>query len=157
MQNANEKERFGYQQAAAQMSSISEMVAALNCDYDRLADLREEVTTSEEAVELHELEEDAGDCESHDEALERIHNDPLSVEVRSGWHEPGGDNTPSEFRIVLCTGGPHVELLGDLDEYGQPDRVYMRYADWGESGEYHGENFDHDALLAYAQCFYFGE
>ena len=44
-----------------------------------------------------------------------IHETPLSIEVRSGWHSVGEDaGEPEEFRIVLCTGGPHVELTGDI-------------------------------------------
>lgn len=192
-----------YQQAAAQMSSIADMVAALRCDFDRLEELRDELdclqynvkeatdahekmqqsgeqfdfhgNTANEvqdeledaqkalqswlednADELRELEEAAGDCKDSDEARTRIEQDALSVEVRSAWVSVGEDMTPDQFRIVLCTGGPHVELEGELDEHLQPYRVWMNYKSWGESGEYHGENFDHDALIAYCLCFYFG-
>lgn len=176
MENTNKKERFGYQQAAAQMDSIKAMITALNCDYGRLEELRERVAdeaenlsdfrkaeavslalSEEEAEELAALEEAANGCADYDEARQAIDEDALSVEIRSDWVTPGEEMKADNFRIVLCTGGPHVELQGDFDQYGQPDRVYMKYSDWGESGEYHGENFDHDALLAYAQCFYFGE
>lgn len=78
-----------------------------------------------------ELEEQAGEYESEDEARDAIYETPLSVEVRSGWHAVGEDaGEPEEFRIVLCTGGPHVELTGDI---GGTVRVVFR--DWGESGE----------------------
>lgn len=164
-------------QARAQVASICEMVAALQCDYERLEELREERDDYEnpelgnlaspevhriaweqenpgEAEELAELESAAGDCEDEDEARQRIEEDALSVEVRSDWVSPGEEMTAGEFRIVLCTGGPHVELVGDL-EHGEPSRVRVLYRDWGESGELF--DFDRDAVLAYCACFFFGE
>lgn len=108
----------------------------------------------EESEELEELESAAGDCINEDQARERIQDDPLSAEVRSGWASSAADFEPEEFRIVLCTGGPHVEIVGNLD-HGEPDRVRIMYRDWGTSGEL--LDFDHDAVLTYAQQFYFGE
>lgn len=170
------------QQARAQARSISEMVAALNCDFDRLKELKDaretwhaigsvhgaEVVsgTNEsrdswaqinptEADELAELEEAAGECTSQDEARERILEDALDVQVRSAWASLGETLTPSEFRIVLCTGGPHVEIIGELDDTCEPDRVRILYRDWNESGELF--DFDHDTVLTYCQQFYFEE
>lgn len=150
-------------QAMAQVHSIAEMVAALECDYDLLEELRDlkglshddTALSLDELEELAELEEAAGGCESVDEARERITEDPLSVEVRSAWGDVGGTLTPSEFRIVLCTGGPHVEIVGELDENLQPTRVRVLYRGWGESGELF--DFDRDTVLTYCQQFYFGE
>lgn len=118
------------EQAAAQYSSIVEMVAAVNCDYGRLEELkgeREDLTEAvkdaeseyleateddeeneqellaeledarvalanweaENAEELAELEDAAGDCEDEDEARVRIQEDPLEVQVRSDWTTVG--------------------------------------------------------------------
>lgn len=104
--------------------------------------------------ELGELESHAGDCEDEDEARQRITEDALSVEVRSDWVTPGEEMTAGEFRIVLCTGGPHVEIVGDLDR-GEPSRPRILYRDWGDSGELF--DFDHGAVLSYCACFFFGE
>lgn len=156
------------EQAIAQLASVADLVAALECDYDRLQELRDERSGWDSraegmsweqsdprgAEELAELEEAAGDCESADEARERILKDALSVEVRTGWHTPGESGEPDEFRVVLCTGGPHVEFVGDLDR-GEPSRVRCLFRDWGESGELF--DFDHDAALTYCRQFYFGE
>lgn len=162
-------------QARAQVASIVAMVAALECDYERLEELREELAdfvadsplsdedaaykwradNPGEAEELAELEEAAGDCEDEDEARERILEDALSVEVRSGWASLGETLQPEEFRIVLCTGGPHVEIVGDLDDNSEPDRVRIIYKDWGTSGELF--DFDRDAVLTYCRQFYFGD
>lgn len=168
-----QKDNRAEEQARMQVESIREMVAALECDYERLAELRElkeraeecgndagggdddPVISGAELEELTELEKAAGDCEDEEQARQRIEEDPLSVEVRSDWVNPGEEMTPEEFRIVLCTGGPHVELVGDLDDNGEPCHVRVLYSDWGESGELF--DFDHDAVLTYCCQFYFGE
>ena len=164
-------------QAIAQIESIVALVAALEVDYDRLEELREELEERQEdeggcysefpaylhglaaagdpdAIELAELEAQAGGCSSQDEAQDRIQEDPLSVEVRSGWVSMGETLEAEEFRIVLCTGGPHVEILGDLRN-GSPSSVRVRYQGWGESGELF--KFDRGAVLTYCQQFCFGE
>ena len=96
----------------------------------------------EVSSELAELEDQAGEYADRDGARDAICETPLCVEVRSGWHAVGDDaGEPEEFRIVLCTGGPHVELTGDI---GGPTRVVFR--DWGESGEYYPDADERAAL-----------
>lgn len=165
-------------QANAQMASVREMVAALEVDYDRLEELRREADdhratvaayaekmddwqanadASEALEELAELEGAAGDCESEDDARERITCDALSVEVRSDWHSVGGDSEPTEFRIVLCTGGPHVQIVGELAQ-GEPSRAWLEYSGWFSGlAERVNQDGDQDALLTYARQFFFGE
>ena len=140
------------EEARAQLASIVSMVAALQCDYDRLEELRDERDNFEDddlngdadrhaawaaenpsdADELEELEAAAGDCEDEDAARERINEDPLSIEVRTDWHTPGqtADEDPTEFCILLCTGGPAVRIVGELDQ-GSPSRPRLEYQDWG--------------------------
>lgn len=108
----------------------------------------------DEAKELQELQEAAGDCEDEDEARQQILDDALSIEIRSDWCNPGEEMTAGEFRIVLCTGGPHVEIVGDLDR-GSPGRPRILYRDWGDSGELF--DFDRDAVTRYCEQFFFGE
>jgi hypothetical protein len=99
--------------------------------------------------------------EDEDAGRQAIHEDALSVLVRSGWHEPGRDAAkPEEFEILLCTGGPAVRLIGSLDRYGQPDNVSMQVQDWFQPWTGYDPATDDEeehVLLAYAQCFYFGE
>ena len=174
-------ENHAEKQARAQVESIVAMVAALECDYARLDELRgmramraefvyeycaatgAETTAAQKtwvaeftaaSTELEELEAAAGNCTSEDEAREAIEQGPLAVEVRSNWHAPGEPGEPEEFRIVLCTGGPHVEIVGDLDR-GEPSRPRILYRDWGTSGELF--DFDREAVLTYCRVFYFGE
>lgn len=171
-------ESHAEKQARAQVESIAAMVAALECDYARLDELRDEKESftldrmetpesnracaeyewaqefPDEASELAELESVAGDCADEDEARCRIEEDPLSVEIRSGWANSRAEFEPEEFRIVLCTGGPHVEIVGDLDR-GEPSHPRILYRDWGVSGELF--DFDREAVLTYCRVFYFGD
>ena len=167
-------DNHGLEQAKAQAESIAAMVAALTCDYDRLQELRDErdnytapnrdgyqtminadwaTGRPDDAEELNTLEHEAGDCTDEEDARNRIQEDALSVEVRSGWDIVGGDLSAAEFRIVLCTGGPHVEIMGELDN-GQPYRAWIQYQDWGTPMT---QFFDveESTLLAYCQEFYF--
>lgn len=164
-------------QARAQYENICELVEALNCDYDRLDELKElapacgqvvdgrdfakdlaEWTSSDEGKELTELQQAAGDCENQDAARDRIQEDPLSVLVRSGWYSPGDERDPEppeDFEILLCTGGPAVRIMGELDEASQPDRAWLEYQCWGVPWTRYFDT-DQEVLLRYATEFYFG-
>lgn len=171
-------DNHGLDQAKAQAESITAMVAALTCDYNRLQELRDERADlasaaedpesedetaqalqalaqwdDEHAEELNTLEHEAGDCADEDEARNRIQEDALSVEVRSGWDVVGGDLSAAEFRIVLCTGGPHVEIVGELSSE-QPCRAWLQYQDWGAPMTRFFD-VEESTLLAYCQEFYF--
>lgn len=111
--------------------SIKEMVTALN-------EARE--TDNETALE---------------EAEQVIQDDPLSVQVRSGWSGVGEPLEPSEYEILLCWGGPAVRIVGELNEYKEPETANLEFQDWSISWE--GCYFDEDVLLQYARQFYFGE
>lgn len=99
------------------------------------------------------------DPETEEEAREEIENDALSVEVRTSWHVPGGDaGKPDEYRILITTGGPAVQIVGDLNEYGEPDNARLQVQDWFQPWtEFPTSSEEDDALEAYARCFYFGE
>jgi hypothetical protein len=126
---STDPDKRALQQAQSQLQSIREMVAALNAESD----------------------------EQREAAQSQIQEDPLSVEVRTDWFTPGStDVTPAEFRILLCTGGPAVQIIGELDHHGQPEAARLQYQDWftpWEDCELQGE--DEEALLTYAQQFYF--
>lgn len=191
---AEAMEDHGKQQAQAQYKSIAAMVAALNCDFERLEELREEREALAEAVkeaeavhaeacrsysssthaqnrliearvaladwdeenaeELNTLEHEAGEYSNADEARERIQEDPLSVEVRSSWVSLGDVLSADEFRILLCTGGPAVQIVGELDRR-EPVRAWIEYQDWGTPWTQY-LNADNDTLLTYCREFYFG-
>lgn len=95
-----------------------------------------------------------------DDARQRIEDDALSVEVRSDWHTPGSDaGKPSQYRILLCTGGPACQIIGDLSEHGEPESATIQYQDWGTpwTDWRDGPEDQDEILLTYARVFYWGE
>lgn len=159
---ATTERNHAYENGSGWMRTIAQMVSALECDYDRLEALTGVELDSEEVGEREGLIAEAtvdGDVmENADQARERIMESPLSVQVRSGWVAPGSDMSAEEFEILLSTGGPALRIVGELDEYKQPSDARLEYQDWGTPWtEYHGENYDRDALLTFCQQFYFGE
>ncbi|MBA7580530.1 hypothetical protein ES708_22422 [subsurface metagenome] len=152
-------------QAKSQLESIVEMVKRLEhvatCDGEDC-----ELTDKEilEGIGFYykegnkASEEDREAYHDEEKAREAIQEDPLSVEVRSGWHEPGGDNPAEEYTILLCTGGPAVRIHGTLDR-DEPESARIEYQDWFTPWEgYHETSSEEDeALLTYARQFYFAE
>jgi hypothetical protein len=120
-------------QALAQFASIREMVEALK----------------------------AADDTDDDTAREAIEQDALSVEVRSGWASVGATLEPLEFRILLCTGGPAVQIVGELTEHNEAFEPRLQYQDWFTPWtDLHGADLPDDLaeiLEAYCAVFYFGE
>ena len=126
------------EQAQAQLEGIVEMMRALH--------------TARNGGEA-ELD---GDMLPEDDIIERITEDPLSVEVRSNWHLPGTTDDTAEYRILLCTGGPACQIVGDLNQYSEPTSATLQHQDWFERWANYTHD-DHPELLDYAQMFYFGE
>ena len=119
-------------QARAQLESIKEMVTALD---------------TEDGIE-------------YEEAEQRILEDALSVECRSGWYAAGSlDNAaPEEYRILLCTGGPAVQIVGELSKHNEPKTARLQHQDWFTPWQdLKISTEDQEALLTYARCFYYGE
>lgn len=97
-----------------------------------------------------------------DEALDAITSFPLSVEVRDdNWYANGnepGKFSPTEFRILLCWGGPAVQITGSVHEYGRPEATSLQYQDWGTPWtEYFIDEEDYADVQAFVEHFYFGE
>lgn len=184
-----DREDHGRSQAIAQLASVREMVAALERAraIDEDAHDWEEDATERGLVLIYAMGEDGepvylwrkpedteggydtaeeacraiapDDYPDEDEARERIEEDALSVEVRSGWYTPGDTPEPEEFAILLCTGGPAVRIRGKLGAHGEPERAWIEYQDWFTPWRelVHGEAGAMDDLLTYARVFYFGE
>jgi hypothetical protein len=163
----NPKEDRAREQAKLQLEGIIQMVKRLEHSQECSGD-EDCALTGKEIIEGlgnsyteggKANEEDRENYHDEEAAREAFTEDALSVEVRSGWHEPGGDNTALEYSILLCTGGPAVRIIGDLDEYQQPISAKLQYQDWFTPWQpllplAEGE---HEALLTYARQFYFGE
>jgi len=145
-------------------ASIVEMVAALECDYDRLEELRDietEVERDPDArmdedhrEELKELEDAAGECEDREEAEQRIQEDALSVRIFG--ERTNGEWEADKFEILLSTGGPAVRIMGELDGE-DPKHAWLEVQDWGMPWTEYYESNIRDTLLTYCRCFYFGE
>lgn len=116
---------------------------ALDCVLDMVREMKDESKTEEE----------------RDEDRERIREDPLSVQVREGWHNPGEDGEVVEFEILLGTGGPATRIIGDLNGHGEPVRAVMQSQDWGTlwTTLHNTTEDERDLLLDYCRCFWFGE
>jgi hypothetical protein len=112
----------------------------------------------EMARKLAEAQEKNNDDEIA-KAIETIQEDALGVEIREGWHVPNNDGEPAEYNILLCTGGPAVRIIGDLDQYKMPISAELQYQDWGTPWiEYTDiDTEERGALILYAEQFYFGE
>lgn len=134
MSNNNEDNR-AEEEAKAQLKSIIRMVKALTAA------------------------EKKGNETAIDEARDDIYSDPLSIETRSGWRAPDRrDDADEEYRILLCTGGPAVQIAGDLDENGEPDSAQIEYQDWGTPWtplRPLSQN-EEKALFTYVACFGIG-
>ena len=132
---------------------LLENEAGIECHED------ESVDTLREAVAVNIADgtiEPSGFHFDEDDARQVILDDPLSLLVRSGWYEPGGDSTPEEFELLLTTGGPAVRIIGELNEHSEPCRPRLEVQDWGTRWtEYN--RYDQDILLTYCRNFVFGE
>lgn len=107
---------------------------------------------------METLENSVDNLEEYDEAQQAIYEKPLSVEVRSGWGDPGSELETKEFRILLCTGGPAVQIVGDLNQHGEPESAALEFQDWFEPwSEYYLDGEEQELLISFCQQFYFGE
>ena len=101
----------------------------------------------------------SADVFARQEAEERIHEDALGVMIRSSWHAPGRDgvDVPIEYCIMLCTAGPAVRIVGDLNKYGEPVSARIEHQDWFNPFVTWVGNCSsvEKILLAYARCFNF--
>ena len=116
--------------------------------------------TIKEMVEQLQAAQESNNNTDCEKAEQTIHDDPLEVDVRSDWHTPGDPDfsKPSEYKILLCTGGPAVRIIGDLSRYSVPENANLEYQDWFTPWEEYPLNSDDEQiLLTYAQQFYFGE
>lgn len=153
------------QQARAQLDSIITMVKRLEhcqeCDGDDCELSDQEIL---EGINIYyqdgmtASEDDREQYHDEDSARQSIEEDPLSIEVRSDWHTPGESEDASEYMILLCTGGPACRIVGDLDQYQQPERARLEYQDWFTPWiEYLDMTHEeHEALTTFARQFCFG-
>lgn len=99
------------------------------------ADTIFETMTALAALESGEAESvtvEGYEYEDADALLQRVHEMPLAVDVRSGWTTPGEHMEAAEYQITLTTGGPGLRIHGALDAHGSPANARLEWQDWGE-------------------------
>ena len=113
--------------------------------------------TYDAIVEMVEALQKAETDEEREAAETAIQEDPLSVEVRSGWYAPGvTDTKPEEYNLLLGTGGPATRIIGTLNDYGEPETARLEVQNWFKPWTEYTDVND-KVLLTYSQQFYFGE
>lgn len=106
---------------------------------------------------LHEHEYDGTNHEEVGESIaDEAKEQALSVAVRSGWDNPG-ELSAAEFQILLSTGGPALRMIGQLNDWSEPDSARLEYQDWGTPWTEWAPGADEDALLWFASLFWFGD
>lgn len=96
--------------------------------------------------------------ERQEEIREEIEQEPLSVEVRSGWASVGGEMEAEEYRVLLSWGGPSLQIVGNLGEYNQPSSFAVQHQDWGTPWETVFPSIDETAAVRWFLSFmWFGE
>jgi len=153
------------EQARAQLESITEMVKRLEhvseCD-----GVDCQLTDAEiyAGINLHyekgskATEEEREEYHAEDVARQIIQEDPLEVSVRNDWHVPGADSESTDYLILLCTGGPACRIVGELNQWNEPETAKLEYQDWFTPWtNYSLTSEEEETLLTYARQFYFGE
>ena len=70
----------------------------------------------------------ADPCDGTLGALEEL---PLEVSVRcASWSTPHDTLVADEYRILLCTGGPAVQITGDYDPGDGPVNTCIQHQNW---------------------------
>ena len=113
-------------------------------------------------MERYEKAQNDGDEDAIEAIRQEVDEDPLEILTRSTeWNTLGktksGEQKPDEFMILLCTGGPAVRIIGDLDEHQSPTNIRLEYQGWGEDWQrfYLDAKHKEIALQAYCEIFSF--
>lgn len=91
--------------------------------------------------EMLENVKNAKNDRAREDAEQAIREDPLSAEVKK------------RYEILLCWGGPACRIIGELNEYNEPESATLQHQDWFTAWAKYP--CDEDLLLEYARYFYF--
>lgn len=91
--------------------------------------------------------------------VDRIREEPLSIQVRDGWRSLADERgDPEEYEILLGTGGPAFRIVGRLDDNNEPETAVLEWQDWFLPWTpLKVSNAKREALLWYASLFWYGE
>lgn len=103
-------------------------------------------------------------CKQDEETMRQIiMENALSIEGRSGWYCPGDYDSQAsqiiEYKILLCTGGPAVQIVGDLGDDFIPAGALLQHQDWYTPWEDYIDTTEKEdsVLLEYVSFYWFGE
>ena len=128
-----------------------------------------QLETIKELYRNYKEAESNDDYETQEKMTYKAEVEALSVDFRSGWScSPDDLGSPEEFKILLSTGGPACQIIGNLDQSHQPIDIVIQYQDWGTPWEPLQLNCtyadkspnitsDYKALEWFCNCFYFGQ
>lgn len=140
-------------QALSQIESILELVKRLK----HIQDCND--SDCQEGKDGGDYWDDSESYHNEESSQQSIQEDPLDIQLRSGWYSPDNEQIKAEeYNILLCTGGPACRIIGSLNEYQRPNTARIEYQDWFKAWEeYLMTSEQAEAVLFYAQQFYFGE
>ena len=132
-ESAHARENTSYGQALAKLHNMAEQVREW-----RIAKANREALEDPSAYDKADgAYDDAVDAaEAALEAVEQeAQSDILSVELRGPWQPASGffegpEDAPADIRILLCWGGPAVQVTGHY-----AGRVRLEHQDWGTGWE----------------------
>ena len=143
-------------------TTVKENHALTNC--------RGQLESIKELYRNYQEAESKDDYEAQDKLREQAQEEALSVEFRSGWTHDLNDMKPEEFKILLSTGGPACQIIGNLNQYQEAMNysIEIQYQDWGTPWEslqlnsHYADNSpnitsDYEALEWFCRCYYSGE
>ena len=133
---------------------IYRLVKALHCNYERLAELEEELCSTSNSYnsylknespyfemsecrlkelqsEFDELKKASDNCKDKEEAVEQIRASVGYVRVRSDWTMPGEYLVATEFYVWV---GDDVRIRGERTEFGTPCKAWIEHR--GEAGKW---------------------
>ena len=149
------KENRGAEQARAQLETIRAWHEAWQfCDEER-EDISVLSSFAQEFLNDEMDWENDPDHENTKDAIEEmVLEDALEVKVKSDWHQLGEEAELGEYMILLCTGGPAVRIVGEL-ESDQPTSAKLQSQDWFTPWvDCPISDTDAEALIWYAERFY---
>ena len=112
----------------------------MNNDYA----FQQAIAQYESIAEMVKNLEKAKSDEAQEKATQAIQEDALEVGIIK------------QYFILLCTGGPACRIIGNLNEYNEPETAKIQYQDWGTPWtDYSNVASMEDTLLKYARQFYF--
>lgn len=88
-----------------------------------------------DAVDKLRMAKASKDAEAIEAARNEIQDWPIEVTVSHGFHAPGCmPKVPTEFRILLSTGGPAARITGTLGDNAEPDEAVLEVQSRGTPG-----------------------